>query len=149
MAGLYKNMGNKTAAISSLTKVFSLYSTPGLPPESHGIFARAIYGDSEAKRKALPIIDNYLATQPDYIASIVPYVLIRIGNADRGLTVVQDKPTSNDAAFFSEMFHRHSEIPGVAAFPEFARRTGLAGLWDKFGAPDHCRKNAKGDYVCG
>ena len=140
--------GDKAAAISSMAKVFSLYANPGLPPESHDTFARAIYGDAEAKKRTILIIDQYLATKPEYIASIVPYVLIRIGHADRALALVQDKPTSNDAAFFSEMFHLNSEIAGVSAFPEFARRTGLADLWDKFGAPDHCKKSTKGDYVC-
>lgn len=145
---LYIARGDKTAATASLAKVFSLYSNPGLPPESPDTFARAIYGDAEAKKQAVLIIDKYLATKPEYIAGIVPYVLIRIGHADRGLALVQDKPTSNDAAFFSEMFYRRSEIAGVAAFPEFARHAGLADLWDKFGAPDHCSKSNKGDYIC-
>lgn len=30
----------------------------------------------------------------------------------------------------------------------FARKVGFAALWDKYGAPDLCRKNAVGDYVC-
>ena len=145
---LYSARGDRTAATASLAKVFSLYSNPGFPPGSHDIFARAIYGDAEAKKQALAMVDDYLVTEPEYIASIVPYVLLRIGHTDRALALVQDKPTSNDAAFFSEMFHRHSEIAGASAFPEFARRTGLAGLWDKFGKPDNCSKNAKGDYVC-
>ena len=41
-----------------------------------------------------------------------------------------------------------SEIKGEPGFPEFARRSGLATLWDARGAPDNCRKNDMGDYVC-
>ena len=40
------------------------------------------------------------------------------------------------------------EDESAPAFPEFLRKTGLAAYWDEFGAPEHCRKNDKGDYAC-
>ena len=140
--------GNKAAAITSLTTAMTLYFNHDFPIDSPAIFARSVYGDAGAKKQALKMINEYLAADHEYVAGIVPYVLIHSGEVNRGLTLVQDKPTANDAAFFSEMFHPHSEIAGASAFPEFARRTGLAALWDKFGAPDNCRKNDKRDYVC-
>lgn len=33
-------------------------------------------------------------------------------------------------------------------FPAFLRKTGIAEYWDRFGAPEHCRKDADGDYRC-
>ena len=101
-----------------------------------------------ARQQAMALIDAYLATKPEHVAGVVPYVLLRSGEVARGLAVIQDRPASNDAVVFSEMFRRNSEIKGAPEFPEFARRTGLAALWDKVGAPDHCRKNDRGDYVC-
>jgi TolB-like protein/Tfp pilus assembly protein PilF len=140
--------GNKVAAVASLTRAMTLYFSHDFPPDSPAIFARAVYGDIEAKKQSQTMINDYLATKPEYITGAVPFVLILSGDANRGLTLVQDKPTSNDGAFFSELFHRQSPIAGASAFPEFARRSGLADLWDRFGTPDHCKKNVKGDYVC-
>ncbi len=34
------------------------------------------------------------------------------------------------------------------AFPEFVRKIGYAALWDQYGPPDLCRKDANGDYRC-
>jgi hypothetical protein len=34
------------------------------------------------------------------------------------------------------------------AFAEFARKVGYAALWDQYGPPDLCRKDANGDYRC-
>ena len=140
--------GDKVAAINSTTKGLAGYFTSGFPPEAAALFSKAIYGDAEAKIKTLALIDTYLAGKPEYIAGVVPYVLIRSGEVGRGLTLSQDKPTANDSMLLSEMFRRNSEIKGAPEFPEFARRSGLAALWDVKGPPDHCRKNDKGDYVC-
>ena len=145
---LDKARGDKAAAINSLTKGLAGYFTSAFPPEAAALFARAIYGDAEANKQKRKLIDAYLAGKPEYIAGVVPYVLMRSGEVGRGLVLAQDRPTTNDAMVLSEMFRRNSEIKGAPEFPEFARRSGLAGLWDAKGAPDFCRKNAKGDYAC-
>lgn len=39
----------------------------------------------------------------------------------------------------------------MRALPEFSaflREKGFIALWDKYGPPDLCSKNATGDYVC-
>ncbi len=140
--------GDKAAAISSMTSGLAGYFTRAFPPEAAGLFARAIYGDAEARRQTRNLIDAYLAGKPEYIAGVVPHVLMRSGEVGRGLVLAQDRPTTNDAMVFSELFRRNSEVKGAPEFPEFARRSGLAGLWDARGPPDFCRKNAEGDYVC-
>jgi hypothetical protein len=33
-------------------------------------------------------------------------------------------------------------------FPEYARKVGLAALWDANGEPDLCKRRAPGEYVC-
>ena len=140
--------GDKAAAINSMTKGLAGYFTSAFPPEAPALFAKSIYGDAEAKKQTLSLIDAYLASKPEYIAGVVPYVLLRSGEVGRGLKLAQDKTTSNEAMTLSEMFRRNSEIKGAPEFPEFARRSGLAALWDAKGPPDHCRKNDKSDYVC-
>ncbi|MEO6065854.1 MAG: hypothetical protein ABIP49_08775 [Lysobacterales bacterium] len=145
---LDKARGDKAAAINSMTKGLAGYFTKAFPPEAAALFARAIYGDTDARRQSRSLIDAYIAGKPDYIAGVVPYVLMRMGEVGRGLVLAQDRPTTNDAMVLSEMFRQSSEIKGAPEFPEFARRSGLAGLWDAKGPPDFCRKNAKGDYAC-
>ncbi len=137
------------AAIDSLTRGLAGYFTSAFPPEAAALFARAIYGDMDARRQTRNLIDAYLAVRPEYIAGVVPYVLMRSGDVGRGLVLAQDRPTTNDAMVLSELFRRSSEIKGAPEFPEFARRSGLAGLWDARGPPDFCRKDARGDYTCG
>jgi tetratricopeptide (TPR) repeat protein len=139
--------GDKTVAVDTLRKGLAGYFTSDFPPEAATVFAKAIYGDTAAKKQAMALIDAYLAAEPEYVAGVVPYVLMRIGEVDRGLALAQAK-TANDSMVLSEMFRRDSEIKGAPAFPEFARQSGLAALWDTRGAPDHCRKNDIGDYVC-
>ena len=64
----------------------------------------------------------------------------------RALREFQDAPTNNDSMFLPPLF-QSPEALAAPEFPEFARRSGLARAWDKFGAPDMCRKNGA-DYVC-
>ncbi len=141
--------GDKAAAIASLTKGLAGYFTTAFPPDAPGVFARSMHGDAQARQQATAMIDAYLATRPETIDGIVPYVLIGSGEVGRGLQLAQDRPTSNESLYMFEMFRRDSEVNGAPGFPEFARRSGLAGLWDSVGPPDYCRKNAEGDYTCG
>lgn len=139
--------GDKAAAVSSLAKGLAGYFTSAFPPEAAAVFSKAIYDDADAKKQATELINAYLATKPEYVAGVVPYVLMRMGEVGRGLELAK-YVTANDSMVLSEMFRRDSEIKGAPEFPEFARRSGLAELWDTRGAPDNCRKNDKGDYVC-
>ena len=96
-----------------------------------------------------PIIDAYLETRPRHVAGVVPYVLIRSGETGRGLRLMQQAPTTNDALLMSEMFgDRTMSAITAPEFTEFARKSGLAALWDVHGAPDRCRKQPSGDYTC-
>ena len=49
------------------------------------MFSKAIYGDAEAKKQTMALINDYLATKPENIAGVVPYVLMRINEVGRGL----------------------------------------------------------------
>ena len=96
------------------------------------------------------MIDDYLADPPSRISAVIPWTLVIIGEVDRGLTTFADHRTSNDAVFLGDLMGARL-IPQVwasPAFPEFLRKTGIAAYWDEFGAPEYCRKNTKGDYVC-
>ena len=53
------------------------------------------------------------------------------------------------AAAVTSLWDNHEpRARALPEFAEFARRAGLARLWDTLGPPDLCSKNDKGDYAC-
>ena len=122
----------------------------GLVPEAAAAFAAARVGDAEAMAQSVRIIDDYLASAPSRINALVPLTLVRMGQVERGLKLFSDRLTSNDALFLGDVLgtRLYPEAWASPAFPEFLRKTGIAAYWDEFGAPEHCRKDAGGDYRC-
>ena len=39
-------------------------------------------------------------------------------------------------------------LRALPEFQAFTRKIGLTDLWDRYGPPDLCHKNAEGAYVC-
>jgi TolB-like protein/Tfp pilus assembly protein PilF len=119
-------------------------------PQAAEIFASASIGDAAAIARTRLIMDAYLANPPEYISPLVPVVLIRIGDVERGLNVGAEHITTNEAAFLGENLGTriNPKVFASPAFAEFLRKSGIAAFWDEFGAPEHCQKNQKGDYVC-
>jgi TolB-like protein/Tfp pilus assembly protein PilF len=122
----------------------------GLVPEAAAAFAAARVGDADAVAQTVRIIDDYLASAPPRVNALVPLTLIRIGQVERGLALFADRLTSNEALFLGEVLGTRLYLEAWAspAFPDFLRKTGIAAYWDEFGAPEHCRKGAGGDYRC-
>jgi tetratricopeptide (TPR) repeat protein len=135
-------------AIRQLSSAFNALDT-SLPPNASGVLAAGILGDAEARARGLDFVHRYLDARPAVVSGVVVYSMIRMGDHARALAVVQDALTSNDAVFMSLMWSPHgSDVRKLPEFPAFARRIGLAGVWDKYGAPDDCRREASGAYVC-
>jgi TolB-like protein len=123
---------------------------PGQSEDFVNALARGIVLGGPARDSALARIDQYLASGPAVLTGTVEYALLRLGEPDKALALVGERPTSNDAVFFGGTIwglppHDARRRPG---FPEFARRTGLAELWDRHGPPDACRRVAPLDYRC-
>jgi len=119
-------------------------------PEAAEIFASASIGDVAAIARTRLMMDAYLANPPEFISPLVPVVLIRIGDVERGLNVGAEHITTNEAAFLGDTLGTRlvPEVWASPVFPEFLRKTGIAAYWDEFGAPEQCQKNQKGDYRC-
>jgi tetratricopeptide (TPR) repeat protein len=121
----------------------------GMPADAPEILAAGVHGDAAAHARALALIHAYLARRPMPVAGGVPHVLLKLGQPALALRVVQDRPTGNDAMFFPLLWSPYGrEARRLPEFAEFARRTGLAALWDKYGAPDLCRRVGPGAYAC-
>lgn len=141
--------GDRATAARQLTEGLQAYFSQGFPPDASVAFARASVGYADAKSEALGYIDAYLAEKPSVMAGVVPYVLFRMGEVQRGFDAVREKPTSNDSMAVSELFSGLvPEVMHAPGFPEFIRKMGLADYWDEFGPPENCSKSSNGDYTC-
>ena len=121
-----------------------------MPPGAGELIADARVGDADARARALRMFDDYLLDPPARISALIPWTLVLLGDVDRGLTTFADHPTSNDVWFLGDVMGTRliPEVWTSPVLPEFLRKTGIAAYWDEFGAPEHCRKDAGGDYRC-
>jgi TolB-like protein/tetratricopeptide (TPR) repeat protein len=119
------------------------------PAGSAEIIAHGIYADAAAKARAIAVIDQYLATGPKTISAVAINALMRLGQPQRALALAQRGITSNEAILLNPLWDNAGRpVRTLPEFAEFARRIGLARVWDKRGPPDLCARNDKGDYVC-
>jgi len=120
------------------------------PPESLPIYVEgANGGDAAARTKALAVVDECIAAKPEKLPIWVPLGLRELGQPERALQALAQGPTNDDAGVLNYFWNpKWQDVRHLPAFGEFARGFGFAELWDKYGAPDLCRKNAGGDYVC-
>ena len=112
-------------------------------------FEGVIGGDAAARSKALSIADECIAAKPKDLPIWVPLALRELGQPERALQALAQGPTSDDAGVLNYFWSpKWQDVRALSGFAEFARKIGFADLWDKYGAPDLCHKNAGGDYVC-
>ena len=148
LAALADARGNRAEA----ERYWALGNRPflnDLPAGSAEIIAHGIYSDAQAKAKAIAIIDQYLATNPETLNAVAINALMRLGQPQRALALAQRGITSNEAIVLTPIWDNNGRgARTIPEFAEFARGMGLAALWDRLGPPDLCKKNAKGDYAC-
>jgi TolB-like protein len=113
------------------------------------LLADGVYGDATAKAKALAAIDEFIETRPARLPGVVPYTLLLLGEDRRALDLLSVYLPDNGAWFYNIIWSPRGR--SFRARPEFitlARTSGWTALWDKYGAPDVCRRIAPGDYDC-
>jgi len=101
------------------------------------------------RARALAVIEGYLASGPAIVSGLATWALARLGQPARALAVAQDHQTTNDTLllFCIVWSPQGRAIRQLPEFAEFARKTGLKALWDRYGPPDGCHRNATGDYI--
>jgi hypothetical protein len=73
----------------------------------------------------------------------VPWYYLMSGDPARALDVALDPRTTNDTFFLATLWTRNGAAARrLPAFPAFARKMGMTAVWDKYGAPDACRRIA-------
>jgi TolB-like protein/Tfp pilus assembly protein PilF len=128
------------------------YLLRGLPPGSPETISAGVFGDDAARARALALLDDYLSQprpQLTQVTGMVPLALARLGRPSRALALELDSPIGDSSDFFAYMWSpKGKAMRALPEFPAFLRKMGLVALWDRYGAPDLCSKNDKGDYVC-
>jgi TolB-like protein len=121
----------------------------GFPVDSLPLLADGVYGDAAARSKALAAIEEFVATKPKMLPGVVPYALLLMHENRRALVLLSQYGISNGARFYHLVWSPHGiSLRALPEFADFARHIGWTELWDKYGAPDACRRVAQGNYDC-
>jgi tetratricopeptide (TPR) repeat protein len=105
-------------------------------------------GDAPARARALAVVDECLAAKSAKIPYWVASGLLQL-DPKRALPVIAQGPTTDEGGIFMRFWGAQGRAARqLPEFPAFARKVGFAELWDKYGPPDLCKKNAADDYVC-
>ncbi|MCK7592730.1 tetratricopeptide repeat protein [Pseudomarimonas salicorniae] len=148
LAHLAERQGNQSEAFHQLARGLKVFMS-AFAPEAPRIVAEGAFGNAAQRAAAVEMVEAYLAGDPDVVAGAAPYALIWLGEPGRALALAATVPTDSDAMLnfllWSPVGAGARQLP---AFSRFARDVGWAATWDRFGAPDLCRKEASGDYVC-
>lgn len=105
-------------------------------------------GDAPARARALAVVDECLAARPEKVPYWVASGLLQL-DPKRALPIIAQGPTTDEGGIFMRFWGAMGrEARRLPQFAQFARNIGFAALWDKYGPPDDCSKNAAGAYVC-
>jgi TolB-like protein/Flp pilus assembly protein TadD len=139
--------GRRTEARAELERGIKIFGA-NLPPTAVPVIAAGIIDEGEARARALALVRNLVA-QPVYSDSgMLAQSLIRLGAPDEALAMLARQPM-NSSVGINVIWRQGGEPARTSpAFPEFARKIGYAALWDTYGPPDLCSKDASGDYRC-
>ncbi len=146
LAGVASARGDAAAAIR-LSGSGAMF--PGMSPNSPEVLAEGVYGDAAQRARAATLIDAYLASPHEHVPGMLPVDLAKLGEPTRALAVEHRHLTGDNSDFLALLWSPQGLAMRVSPeFPSFLRDFGFVALWDKYGPPDLCKKNAAGDYVC-
>jgi tetratricopeptide (TPR) repeat protein len=139
--------GRETEARAELERAIATFGA-NLPSTAGPVIAAGILAEGEARTRALALVRSLVA-QPAYADSgMLAQALIRLGAPDEALAMMGERPM-NSSLGINVIWRFGGERARTSPdFPEFARKVGYAALWDQYGPPDLCRKEANGDYRC-
>jgi tetratricopeptide (TPR) repeat protein len=142
--------GEDAKALEYMRERWRTNEVCGLHADAKEVVLRGIYGgDAAARTEAVAATERCLATDPDPLPFWLVNVLLRLDQPARALAEAQKRLTNNETFLFQVLFSPYGKAARrLPEFAEFARKTGLAEVWDKYGAPDVCQRRVEHDYVC-
>ena len=111
---------------------------------------RGVFGDAAAKQTAVQAMQAVQARMGSKKSlPSLPLYLFRLDEPAQGLAVLRERQLGDSIDSMNWIWTRQgAPIRALPEFADFLRDYRLPELWDKYGPPDQCRKNSKGDYVC-
>jgi tetratricopeptide (TPR) repeat protein len=111
---------------------------------------RGVFGDAAAKQAGIETMQAVLARMGSSKAlPTAPLYLFRLDAPAQGLAVIRMREMGERIDSMIWIWTRQgAPIRALPEFTDFLRDFRLPALWDKYGAPDLCRKSANGDWDC-
>jgi tetratricopeptide (TPR) repeat protein len=120
-----------------------------LPPGDTEILAAGMFGDAAAKTRAMSVLDAYLAKPHTQVSGQIPVVMILLGQPRRALDLLRTTRIGDSSDIYAMIWSPTGKpLRALPEFPALLKERGLVELWDKYGAPDDCRRVAPGNYLC-
>jgi TolB-like protein/Tfp pilus assembly protein PilF len=120
-----------------------------LPPGSPEMIAAGMCGDAGARQRALALLDGFLAKPRSQMSGAILMALVKLGQPRRALELLRETRFTDSSDFFALLWSPAGKsLRALPEFPAFVREMGFVELWDKYGAPDDCRRTAPARYVC-
>lgn len=139
--------GRRAEARAELERTIQTFGA-NLPQTAAPVIAAGMLDEGEARARALALVRRLVAQTAYADSGILAYALIHLGAPDEALAMMAKQPM-NASAGLNVIWRLGGEGARTSpAFPEFARKVGYAALWDQYGPPDLCNKDANGDYRC-
>jgi TolB-like protein len=140
--------GNGADAIAAMTRGIGTFAA-GVPEETAAIVAAGIFGDAPARQHAVAHLRMLLEAAGDAgVPAPLPFWLILLDEPATALQLVTERPSHSHQWALGLWHPRGQAARQLPEFAGFARKTGLAALWDRHGPPDYCSRRANGDYGC-
>jgi TolB-like protein/Tfp pilus assembly protein PilF len=139
--------GRKEEARAELTRAVDSRGAR-FPPDTGAMIADGILDGGEAQERALARVRGLVSQPTTADSGILAWALLSLGASEEGLAMVAARPMNAVAWHGAVWSPRGQAVRASPAFPAFARDVGLAALWDTYGPPDRCRKDAEGNYRC-
>jgi TolB-like protein/Tfp pilus assembly protein PilF len=121
-----------------------------LPAGSNEVMARALFGGNASDReRGVAIVDAHLASHPTVVPGMLPFWLAQLGHGADAMELERTRVNNDNSDFLALLFSPAGKpLRELPEFPAYLSAKGFPALWDKYGAPDMCRKLADGSYAC-
>ncbi|MBP6482772.1 MAG: hypothetical protein KA310_18075, partial [Pseudomonadales bacterium] len=139
--------GNDAKAIAEMELGLEAFGA-SLPVETPGLVAAGVFGDDAARRRAVAHVEGLIGSHAGIVSGPLAFSMIMLGEHARGLDVIQSGVTTSSIWQLALWGPGGRDARRLPQFAEFARRVGFVAVWDKYGPPDGCRKDAGSDYRC-
>jgi len=95
------------------------------------------------------LIDDFVSKSDQPLPGMITVILFLLGEPAEALAVQRKRQDLNSNDFLALLWSPRGKVMReLPEFQPFLRDFGLIELWDQYGAPDLCKKNEQGDYVC-